>query len=207
MQPKSFIAPAAALTALLACAAPAQAAGPLLGHYGPTETGDTLWKVARSVRGDSGASVQRIFHRLVRDNPDAFVDGNPNRLRLGVLLEVRGPMFMARRGWTDESIAAPALVATTSTPIAPAPRSTSPSSNTMAASASHDDHASMASPNSMAASSGHDDMGSSSGHDDMGSSSGNDEDESHSMAASSSKQDSMASSSSMEASSTAPGKN
>ena len=50
--------------------------------------GDSLWKIARQVRGDSAMSVHAIMAQLYTDNPDAFIAGNRNRLKLGAQLRL-----------------------------------------------------------------------------------------------------------------------
>lgn len=56
-------------------------------EYGPVERGDTLWSIAsRLRRGDM--TVQQLMLALLRYNPEAFADGNINRLRRGYVLRV-----------------------------------------------------------------------------------------------------------------------
>jgi len=55
--------------------------------YGPVERGETLWNIAtRMKQGDM--TVQQMMLALLRYNPDAFVDGNVNRLKQGYVLRV-----------------------------------------------------------------------------------------------------------------------
>lgn len=49
---------------------------------------DTLWQIALEVRPDSSHSVHQTMLALQRLNPDAFVNGNINRLRSGQVLRV-----------------------------------------------------------------------------------------------------------------------
>nr|WP_324258739.1 FimV/HubP family polar landmark protein [Cellvibrio fontiphilus] len=49
---------------------------------------DTLWEIAMRVRHDSGISVHQSMMALYRANPDAFINGNINKLRRGQVLRV-----------------------------------------------------------------------------------------------------------------------
>jgi pilus assembly protein FimV len=49
---------------------------------------DTLWEIAMRVRQDSGISVHQSMMALYRANPDAFINGNINKLRRGQVLRV-----------------------------------------------------------------------------------------------------------------------
>lgn len=66
----------------------ATTAGRAPGTYGPTGASDTLWGIAQSVRQDSSISVQQMMLALQDLNPDAFIDGNINRLRQGQVLRI-----------------------------------------------------------------------------------------------------------------------
>ena len=57
------------------------------GTYGPTTREDTLWSVANRVR-PPGATVADTIEALQRMNPCAFVNGDPDQLVLGVVLEI-----------------------------------------------------------------------------------------------------------------------
>lgn len=99
---------------VLACAnqgALAAQPGPLLDRYGPTQEGDTFWRIAERLQASSSAGLVRLHRRLIRDNPDAYLDGGPDRLRLGVMLDVRGPVPLAARGWESTSTATPRVTA------------------------------------------------------------------------------------------------
>ncbi|MGE3774757.1 MAG: FimV family protein [Gammaproteobacteria bacterium] len=62
-------------------AAPAQAGED---RYGPVRRGESLWTIARRIaRAGDLQSTMRALHAL---NPDAFVGGDMNRLRVGVTL-------------------------------------------------------------------------------------------------------------------------
>lgn len=69
--------------------APARASTPpasQAGEYGPVKHGDTLSKIAASVRPD-GVTLEQALVSLYRSNPDAFA-GNMNRLRTGKILRI-----------------------------------------------------------------------------------------------------------------------
>ena len=55
--------------------------------YGPIGPYDTLWSIARQVR-PGAASTTQTMAALVRLNPDAFIDGDVNRIRGGTMLQV-----------------------------------------------------------------------------------------------------------------------
>ncbi|WP_440995266.1 FimV/HubP family polar landmark protein [Arhodomonas sp. SL1] len=54
--------------------------------YGPVGAGDTLWEIAGTLRPPD-ATVHQTVMALLRDNPEAFLDGNVNGLRRGAVLE------------------------------------------------------------------------------------------------------------------------
>ena len=49
---------------------------------------DTLWQIALQTRPDSSVSPQQMMLAIQRANPDAFVNGNINRLKSGVVLDI-----------------------------------------------------------------------------------------------------------------------
>lgn len=50
--------------------------------------GDSLWKIARNLRSDEGQSVHALMQALYQANPDAFVGGDRDRLKLGATLRL-----------------------------------------------------------------------------------------------------------------------
>ncbi|MGP4843192.1 FimV/HubP family polar landmark protein [Marinobacter sp. 1Y8] len=56
--------------------------------FGPTGPADTLWGIALQVRPDSSYTPQRVMLALQDQNPDAFIDGNINRLKRGQVLRI-----------------------------------------------------------------------------------------------------------------------
>lgn len=57
-------------------------------EYGPTDRNDTLWSIAMQTRPDSSVSPQQMMIAIQRMNPDAFMDGNINRLKAGQVLRI-----------------------------------------------------------------------------------------------------------------------
>ena len=58
------------------------------GRYGPVRSGETLWRIAKAVRPDSSVSIQDMITALHRANPQAFVNNDVNRLKVGATLEI-----------------------------------------------------------------------------------------------------------------------
>lgn len=56
-------------------------------RYGPIKPGANLWRIARSV-APPGATVAQTAMALYRNNPDAFIRGDINRLKRGAVLEI-----------------------------------------------------------------------------------------------------------------------
>ena len=102
--------------------------------YGPIKSGESLWSVARKAGdGDVQARMKALFER----NPDAFVNGDMNRLKVGVTLTLDGPLPAAARPATPTAPpaspsatapAAPRAAAPTAAarPVAPAPAAPAP---------------------------------------------------------------------------------
>ncbi|MEM8498266.1 MAG: FimV/HubP family polar landmark protein [Pseudomonadota bacterium] len=53
-----------------------------------TERSDTLWQIAQKVRPSDRVSVNQTMIALQEDNPDAFINGNINRLKVGQVLRI-----------------------------------------------------------------------------------------------------------------------
>ena len=70
-------------------AAPAPVTGEL--DYGIVQKGDTLWKIAKKLRPNDSVSIYQVMMALLVSNPDAFVDGNMNRLKVGHVLRIDDP--------------------------------------------------------------------------------------------------------------------
>lgn len=56
--------------------------------FGPTGAADTLWGIALQVRPNDSYTPQRVMLALQDQNPDAFIDGNINRLKRGQVLRI-----------------------------------------------------------------------------------------------------------------------
>jgi pilus assembly protein FimV len=79
--------PAAAPSAPVQQAAAPRSSQP--GQY-QVRPNDTAWSIARQLR-PAGVSMEQMMMGLLRANPEAFVDGNINRLRRGQILRVPVP--------------------------------------------------------------------------------------------------------------------
>ncbi|MCC6710301.1 MAG: hypothetical protein IT492_22310 [Gammaproteobacteria bacterium] len=79
------VSPAARAAAPVAAKAAPRAAS---GELGPVGAGDTLWSLARSARTDDSVSIQQMMLAILRQNPEAFSNGNVNMLRRGAVLHV-----------------------------------------------------------------------------------------------------------------------
>ncbi len=58
--------------------------------YGPVKYNDTLYEIANAMR-PSGVTVDQMMLALVRNNPNAFYNGNVNQLKAGYVLRVDDP--------------------------------------------------------------------------------------------------------------------
>jgi pilus assembly protein FimV len=76
--------PVAAAPAISTPIASALAVG---GQYGPIERGETLGKIARSVKPE-GVTLEQMLVALYRSNPEAFIRKNLNLVRAGKILRV-----------------------------------------------------------------------------------------------------------------------
>lgn len=59
------------------------------GTYGPTNSSDSLWSIAKALKPSSNVSMQQTMVAIQQLNPDAFINGNINLLKKGQVL--RGP--------------------------------------------------------------------------------------------------------------------
>ncbi|MDC0661874.1 FimV/HubP family polar landmark protein [Marinobacter sp. SS21] len=64
---------------------------PAADTYGPTGPSDTLWAIASAVRPDASVSHQQVMLAIQDLNPDAFINGNINRMKRGQILRVPSP--------------------------------------------------------------------------------------------------------------------
>ncbi len=81
-------------------AATSQRAAPITGNTYRVAGGDTLTKIARSLRGDSQVNIDQTMLAVYRANPDAF-GGNINILHRGAVLRVPGADEIAALNQTE----------------------------------------------------------------------------------------------------------
>ena len=91
--PRPTPAPQATPVVSEAPAAPTSAPAPTTSRpaadtFGPTGAADTLWGIATAVRPNNSVSHQQVMLALQDLNPDAFLDGNINRLKRGQVLRI-----------------------------------------------------------------------------------------------------------------------
>jgi pilus assembly protein FimV len=55
---------------------------------GPTNSSDTLWTIAAQVRPNNDVTMQQVMLAIQDLNPDAFINGNINRLMRGEILRI-----------------------------------------------------------------------------------------------------------------------
>jgi len=80
-------APAPAAAAAPASSATQAAAAPSAQEYGPVAKGETLGKIAASLK-PQGVSLEQMLVGLYRSNPDAFIRNNMNLVKSGRILRV-----------------------------------------------------------------------------------------------------------------------
>ncbi|NRQ43859.1 hypothetical protein HRH59_15025 [Rheinheimera sp. YQF-2] len=99
---------------------------------GPLSPSDTLWRVAERVKPEGNISLYQVMYAIYLKNPDAFIDGNLNRLRPGSTLTLpteaeiqQVNVTVARRKseqddviWAERQKAAATRKAATTTPAA-----------------------------------------------------------------------------------------
>ncbi|PPD33059.1 MAG: fimbrial protein FimV [Methylomonas sp.] len=61
---------------------------PSSGEYGPTQTSDTLWRIAEQLGSERNVSTKQMLTALHQANPDAFNRGNMDSLKTGVILKI-----------------------------------------------------------------------------------------------------------------------
>lgn len=75
------------ITVPAAAPAPTVASGAKAQEYGPIATGETLGKIAASLKPE-GISLEQMLVGLYRSNPDAFIRNNMNLVKSGKILRV-----------------------------------------------------------------------------------------------------------------------
>jgi len=102
--------------------------------YGPVQSGETLWPIAQKLK-PRGITTRQMAMALLRANPQAFIDGNINKLRAGVSLEIPQRDFIEQldaataraefanqtRQWKAPIATSPRVVEAPVTRIAPQP--------------------------------------------------------------------------------------
>ena len=63
-------------------------ATPSSGQYGPTQNADTLWHIAEQLGHERNVPTRQMMAALFRANPDAFIHGNVDALKTGVVLKI-----------------------------------------------------------------------------------------------------------------------
>jgi pilus assembly protein FimV len=99
--------------------------------YGPTASSDTLWSIAIKMRPSNSVSVQQVMLAIQDLNPDAFINGNINRLKRGKVLRAptlaqierlgQGQAIQAVRAQNQDIIAARATIDASAAAVPPAP--------------------------------------------------------------------------------------
>jgi len=56
--------------------------------YGPVQSGDTLWRIASDWSQGTGLNMNSVMLAIQRNNPQAFINGNVNLLKQGVILRM-----------------------------------------------------------------------------------------------------------------------
>ncbi|MEE8338890.1 MAG: FimV/HubP family polar landmark protein [Xanthomonadales bacterium] len=59
-----------------------------LDDYGPVQSGDTLWRIAKDWSAGSGLNLNKVMLAIQRQNPQAFSRNNINLLQRGVILRM-----------------------------------------------------------------------------------------------------------------------
>ena len=81
--------------------------------YGITKANDNLWDIAEKLRqGDNSVSVYQVMMALLKNNPDAFIDNNVHRLKVGHVLRIDDPSALTA---ISRKEAADAFIAQTKT--------------------------------------------------------------------------------------------
>lgn len=73
----------------------------LSGNEYEVRNNDTLWEIAQRARPNSNVSVHQSMMALYRANPNAFINGNINRLRRGQVLRIPDATEMSSLGKSE----------------------------------------------------------------------------------------------------------
>ena len=82
-------------------AAPVARKASLSGNEYEVRGNDTLWEIAQRARPDSSVSVHQSMMALYHANPNAFINGNINRLRRGQVLRIPDAAEMSSLGKSE----------------------------------------------------------------------------------------------------------
>ncbi|MGY6277421.1 FimV/HubP family polar landmark protein [Methylomonas sp. MgM2] len=61
---------------------------PISGEYGPTKNADTLWRIAEQLGAERGVPTNSMMMALFRANPEAFIRGDINTMKVDVVLKI-----------------------------------------------------------------------------------------------------------------------
>ena len=70
-------------------------------NYGPTKSGDTLWKIAKNNLPKEPVSVEQFVYSIYLSNQKAFQSGNINQLLIGVTLKMPDTNFILKTSTPD----------------------------------------------------------------------------------------------------------
>jgi pilus assembly protein FimV len=93
--------------------------------YGPVPPGATLWAIARRVRPDD-TDLDAVMSSIVRANPQAFIDGDPARLKAGSRLSIPDAQALRGAPVADADVDVDAEPHTQTPPMAAAPAPQAP---------------------------------------------------------------------------------
>lgn len=68
---------------------------PTSGEYGPIQSKDTLWRIAENLAVKQGVNTNLMMNALHQANPQAFIQGNIDLLKVGAVLKVPDTQAMA----------------------------------------------------------------------------------------------------------------
>ncbi len=71
---------------------------------------DKLWNIAESIRSDESVSIYQVMMALLQNNPEAFIEGNVHRLKVGKVLRIEDPALLSAM---SKSLAAQEYIAQT----------------------------------------------------------------------------------------------
>ncbi len=63
--------------------------------HGLTRKGDNLWTIAEKMRPSDSTTIYQVMMALVNSNPEAFVDGNVHRMKVGHVMRISDPSLLS----------------------------------------------------------------------------------------------------------------